>query len=116
MNALRIFCALVFLSLGLAHKPVHAAAPLEAYSEDYRLPDGSFADICAESHGPSDDTTRPVCEICLLVSSTILPPPAGGIGIPVEQAYLVNPLPVKSLRFGSTALARPTSRGPPPAI
>ncbi len=116
MNALRIFCALVFLSLGLAHKPVHAAVPLESYSEEYRLPDGSFADICAESHGGPDDTIRPVCEICLLASSTILPPPTGGIGIPVEQAYLVNPLPVKSLRFGSTTLARPTSRGPPPAI
>ncbi|MCB5202086.1 hypothetical protein LH464_06300 [Neorhizobium sp. T786] len=116
MNALRIICACLFLSLGFAHEPVHATAPLEAYDESYRLPDGSFADICAESHGHQDDSIRPVCEICLLASSIILPPPAGGTGILVEQAYLINPLPVKSLRFGSTALARPTSRGPPRAI
>src|SRR3546814_9221073 len=64
MNALRIFCALVFLSLGLGHKPVQAAAPSEAYSEAYRLPDGSFAEICADGQGQhgSRNAVLPVCE------------------------------------------------------
>ncbi len=112
-NALRIFCALVFLSLGMVHKPVFASFPVDAFSETYRLPDGSFADICADSNGHSNDAVSPVCEVCLLAASTLLPSPPAGIGVPLENAYLVNPLPVTSLQVGFTAFARPMSRGPP---
>lgn len=118
MNLLRIFCALVLLSLGLGHKTVQAAAHPQAYSEAYRLPDGSFAEICADGHGQhgSGEAVLPVCEVCLLAASFLLPPPAGGVGIALAEAFLVNPLRVESVHVGFTALARPMSRGPPLAI
>nr|CAD6415776.1 hypothetical protein REQ54_01485 [Rhizobium sp. Q54] len=118
-NALRIFCAMLFLSLGFAHRPVQALLPGEAFSEAYRLPDGSFADICADhgergAHDPHrDEGLRLTCEACLLAASIILPPPAEGLGVPLQQAFLLNPLRVESLRVGFTALARPSSRAPP---
>ena len=122
MNTLRIFCAVLFLSLGFSHKPVQAMLPSDAFSEAYRLPDGSFADICAEhADGAANDPhrneeLRPNCEACLLAASIILPPPAGGLGVPLQQAFLLNPPRVESLRIGFTALARPSSRAPPPTI
>ncbi len=121
-NTLRILCAVAFLSLGFSHQPVHAGIPADAQSEPYRLPDGSFADICADhggeatqgSHG--DKSLRPSCEACLLAASVILPPPADGLGVPLPRAFLLNPPKVESLRVGFTALARASSRAPPLSI
>ncbi|MFN7102556.1 MAG: hypothetical protein ACK4N1_08005 [Pseudorhizobium sp.] len=114
-NILRVFCAVVFLSLGFGHVPVQAATPFAAYGEQYRLPDGSFADICAAEHDEQDHADFPACEVCRLASSIILPSPAAGAELAHEQASLDNPLCVFSLNFGFTALARATSRGPPPS-
>jgi hypothetical protein len=115
-NILRVFCAVLFLSLGFGHTPVQAAAPLEAYGEEYRLPDGSFADICAAKHDEQDHGKLPACEVCRLASSMVLPAPAGGIDLPLDPAFLDNPLRIASQNFGFTALSRATSRGPPSAI
>lgn len=122
MNMLRILCAMVFMSLGFSHQPVQAAWPADAFSEAYRLPDGSFADICADHGEPRtngshrEEGTRPYCEACLLAASILLPPPAEGLGVPLQQAFLLNPPRIESLRVGFTALARPSSRAPPLTI
>ena len=79
--ALRLFCAALLLSLGLAHRPVVAAHLLfpDHHSEEYRLPDGSFADICLESHTDSQEDQHPhgvllgLCEACILAGAIILP-------------------------------------------
>ncbi|MBP1846783.1 hypothetical protein J2046_005061 [Rhizobium petrolearium] len=116
-NFLRIFCAVVLLSLGFAHQPVQAGAPLDSYSEAYRLPDGTFADICAEDvHHKRQPAARPVCEVCLLASSIILPPPADEAWLASEPAFLINPLRQFSQLLGTTAVARPKSRAPPLSI
>ncbi len=116
IKTLRTLCALLFLSLGLGHQPVQATAPLEAYGEQYRLPDGSFADICAEGHEEHDPVAAPVCEVCRLASSTDLPPPVVGISLPAGRASVDNPLRVAAQSLGFTALARPMSRGPPQKV
>lgn len=115
-KVLRSLCALLFLSLGFAHQPVQASAPMEAYSEQYRLPDGSFADICAESHKDHEPVTLPKCEVCRLASSMDLPAPVGGLAPPRVRVSLGNPLRVATFHLGFMALARPTSRGPPLTI
>jgi hypothetical protein len=112
-NILRVFCAVLFLSLGVGHRSVQAATPLDSYGEEYRLPDGSFADICAAGHDEQQHGAIPACEVCRLASSIVLPTPAGGVDLPLEAAFLDNPLRVASLNLGFTALARATSRGPP---
>ena len=43
---LRIFCAALMLSLGFAHKPALAVSSQVVLDESYRLPDGTFAEIC----------------------------------------------------------------------
>ncbi|MBW6424703.1 hypothetical protein KX729_24935 [Rhizobium sp. XQZ8] len=116
-NFLRIFCAVVLFSLGFAHQPVQAA-PSDSYSEAYRLPDGTFADICSEGghalgdHG-KQPFAKPLCEVCLLSASVILPPPDDETWLIGERALLENPLPQFFALSGSTATERPKSRAPP---
>ena len=115
-KVLHTLCALLILSLGLGHQPVQAAIPLDAFSEQYRLPDGTFADICAVGHDDHDQAAHPACEVCRLAASVALPTPASDVALPLDPAFLKNPLRIASLAFGLTALARPTSRGPPQTI
>ncbi|MFB9953232.1 hypothetical protein ACFFP0_30720 [Rhizobium puerariae] len=111
---MRIFCATVLLSLGFAHQPAQAVAPPDSYSEAYRLPDGSFADICTEGdHEHEQPAARPLCEVCLLAGSVILPPPDDGAWLAGESASLLNPLRPFFRLLGTTAVARPKSRAPP---
>ncbi|MCJ9671669.1 MULTISPECIES: hypothetical protein [unclassified Neorhizobium] len=113
----RIFCAMLLLLLGFAHQPVEASAPLDSYSEAYRLPDGTFADICSEGdHGHQMPAAKPLCEVCLLSASVILPPPEDEALLAAERASLANPLRQFSELLGTTAVARPKSRAPPISI
>ena len=81
VTLLRIFCVALLISLGFAHRPVTAAPDLsfEHYAEDYRLPDGTFADICRELHGDESNGGHPhpnlfsACEACILTSSCLIP-------------------------------------------
>jgi len=110
----RIFCAMLLFGLGFAHQPVQAAAPLDAYGEAYRLPDGTFADICSEGdHGHEIPAVRPLCEVCLLSASIILPPPDDEAWLAGERASIANPLHEFSELLGTTSVARPQSRAPP---
>ncbi|CAN7337101.1 hypothetical protein [Neorhizobium sp. LjRoot104] len=113
----RIFCAMLLLFLGFAHQPVQAAAPLASYGEAYRLPDGTFADICSEGNrGHRMPAARPLCEICLLAASVILPPPDDEAWLAGEHASLANPLGQLPEALGTTAVLQPKSRAPPVSI
>lgn len=113
----RLFCAVLLFGLGFAHQPVQAAAPLDSYSEIYRLPDGTFADICSEGdHGHKIPAAKPLCEVCLLAASTLLPSPDDETWLSRERASLANPLREFSELLGTTSLARPRSRAPPRSI
>ena len=116
-NPPRVFCAMLLLLLGFAHQPVQAAAPLDSYSEAYRLPDGTFADICSEGErGHHMPAAKPLCEVCLLAASVILPPPDDEAWLATARASLANPLRQFSELLGTTAVARPKSRAPPISI
>ncbi|RKE84949.1 hypothetical protein DFO46_1731 [Rhizobium sp. AG855] len=109
---LRILCAMVFLSVGFAHRMPTATAR-EALSVAYSLPDGTFADLCiaddAKKHAnPSGD-----CEACRLAGAILLPSPP-------DHAWLLSSFaslgavkapepPVRSAHL----LDRPRLRGPP---
>lgn len=113
----RTFCAALLFGLGFAHQPVQVAAPPDSYSEAYRLPDGTFADICSDGdHGHETPAARPLCEVCLLAASVILPPPDDAAWLSGERASLANPLQEFSELLGTTAVARPKSRAPPLSI
>lgn len=121
---LRVFCATLMLSLGFAHKPVAAmAAPSVAFDEAYRLPDGSFTEIC-EGHAGVDTTHPPgktdhsgmpslFCEACLLASSILVPTPDTHAWERAHFAWLDNrpTLDVAVVRHVDDQ--RPKARAPP---
>ncbi|NTB97790.1 hypothetical protein FY140_15730 [Agrobacterium tumefaciens] len=121
---LRIFCATLMLSLGFAHKPALAAAPAVALDESYRLPDGTFAEIClGHGNGVNASHTRegPVhsgdailfCEACLLASSILLPMPDTAGWLKTEFAWLDNRLPAEWSFRSVLTIRKPAARGPP---
>jgi hypothetical protein len=73
--ALRLFCAMLLVALGFAHRPASAMpAEISAY---YTLPDGSFPTICIPENGDSktgkDMSQR--CEACRVAGAVALPSP-----------------------------------------
>ena len=120
-SLLRIFCAALMLSLGFAHKPV-LAAPIVTLDEAYRLPDGSFAEICSEHAGctPSSHDKRKhssdailFCEACLLASSILLPTPGDAVWLRTNAAWLENAPGQKRESFKTASLKTNHARGPP---
>jgi hypothetical protein len=121
---LRIFCAILMLSLGFAHRPALAAAPAVALDESYRLPDGTFAEICL-GHGSGVNASHAkegpahsgdailFCEACLLASSILLPVPDKESWLKTEFAWLEN-RPSTDWRFHPVpTIRKPVARGPP---
>ena len=113
---LRIFCAALLLSLGFAHKPLHAHPSADPASSFYLLPDGTFASLCIDNadHGkPTKSWFASGCDACRLTSSVLLPTPSvdqapmrrdhNGIEFPIRTALRDRPIP----RPGSPV------RGPP---
>jgi len=118
-SVLRMVCAVLMLSLGFAHKPVQAA-PVAAMDKSYRLPDGTFADICFEhlpqnqsQHGKHEGGAILFCEACLLASSILLPTPLGDDGLTPNPASLENALPQEQEALTLSELRTNRARGPP---
>lgn len=115
---LRMLCAMVFLSLGLApHAPLSAAARPEL-AESYRLPDGTFASLCAEHLGEHpDDRPHPAasfaCEVCLLAASLLLPTPASESWLLKPAASLFNGPVEQAAISGGLSIPQARSRAPP---
>ncbi|NSZ62770.1 hypothetical protein G6L11_06620 [Agrobacterium tumefaciens] len=121
---LRIFCAVLMLSLGFAHKPALAAAPAVLLDESYRLPDGTFAEICLGHSGginashPNDGPAHSsdailFCEACLLASSILLPVPDAAGWLRTEFAWLDNRLTAEWDFRSVQTIRKPSARGPP---
>ncbi|MCO5733871.1 hypothetical protein [Rhizobium sp. SSA_523] len=111
---LRLLCAAVFLSLGLAHHapPLAAAITQDA---DYALPDGSFATLCTQA-GEDDRPLKGVlCEVCLLCASAMLPAPATQASLACHASSLLNALPEIAAVIGGSSIPAPRCRAPPVA-
>lgn len=109
---LRIFCAMVFLSVGFGHR-TPAAIAADVQSLAYALPDGSFADLCIADQGQKHAKPAGDCEACRLAGAVILPSPS-------DQSWLVSAFsslgqvrPVAAPDRSRYLLDRPRLRGPP---
>ncbi|EKF57206.1 hypothetical protein QWE_22741 [Agrobacterium albertimagni AOL15] len=112
---LRIFCAIVFLSVGFGHR-APAALANDIQSVAYMLPDGSFADLCTADAGQKHASPVADCEACRLAGAILLPEPS-------DQSWLVDRFPslgeiapVDSTVRPSHLLDRPRLRGPPLSV
>jgi hypothetical protein len=109
---LRIFCAMVFLSLGFGHRmPTVVAA--DSLSLAYSLPDGSFAALCSADYGKMHDKPSGDCEACRLAGSVLLPPPADHAWLLTSFASLGALQPLHGAVSSAYGVDRPRLRGPP---
>jgi hypothetical protein len=124
----RIFCAMLMLSLGFAHKPVDAAITAPVLDESYRLPDGTFAEICfghaegeasatdaghGDTSGHLDISGKLFCEACLLASSILLPLPDGETWLVTSFVWLDNRPATERVLADTTIAERSRARAPP---
>lgn len=115
MMILRIFCAMVFLSIGFAHR-TPAAVATDVQSLAYVLPDGSFADLCIADHGQKHAKPATDCEACRLAASVILPEPSNESWLLSQFASLGEIAPAEQTTRSAHLLDRPRLRGPPLSV
>jgi hypothetical protein len=109
---LRIFCAMVFLSVGFGHR-TPAAIAADVQSAAYSLPDGTFADLCIADQGQSHAKSRGDCEACRLAGTILLPSPADTSWLVGRFASLGQIVPAASTVRSGYLLDRLRLRGPP---
>lgn len=112
MTILRVFCAMVFLSIGFGHR-IPAALAADTQSAAYALPDGSFADLCIADQGQKHATPMADCDACRLAGAVLLPEPP-------DQSWLIDRFeslgvidPSESVHGSGHLLEHPRLRGPP---
>jgi hypothetical protein len=112
MIILRVFCAMVFLSIGFGHR-IPAALAADTQSAAYALPDGSFADLCIADQGQKHVTPMADCDACRLAGAVLLPEPP-------DQSWLIDRFeslgvidPSESVHGSGHLLEHPRLRGPP---
>lgn len=109
---LRLFCAMVFLSVGFGHR-MPAAVAADAQAAAYELPDGTFADLC--SVVPDHKRANPFgdCEACRLASAVTLPSPCDESWLISRMASVGQIVPTEARIRSGHLLDRPRLRGPP---
>ncbi|MFL0691488.1 MAG: hypothetical protein ACJLUP_04950 [Agrobacterium tumefaciens] len=112
---LRIFCAIVFLSVGFGHR-APAALANETQSVAYVLPDGSFADLCIADAGQKHASPIADCEACRLAGAILLPEPSDHSWLLDRFPSLGEIAPVDSIVRSSHLLDRLRLRGPPLSV
>jgi hypothetical protein len=112
---LRIFCAMVFLSVGFSHR-APAAIATDVQSVAYALPDGTFADLCIADQGQKHGTTAADCEACRLAGAVLLPQPSDQSWLVSQFASLGAIAPAESAIRSGHLLDRPRLRGPPLSV
>ena len=112
---LRIFCAMVFLSVGFGHR-TPAVLANEVQSVAYVLPDGSFADLCIADAGQKHAHPAADCEACRLASTILLPEPSDQSWLLSRFTSLGAIAPVATAVRSSHLLDRPRLRGPPLSV
>ncbi|QEE47676.1 hypothetical protein FVA81_25070 [Rhizobium sp. WL3] len=109
---LRIFCAMVFLSLGFAHR-APAAIATDVQSVSYALPDGTFPDLCIADQDQKHARPPADCEACRLAGAVILPTPSDDSWLVSQFASLGQIVPAATTHRSQHLLDRPRLRGPP---
>ncbi|WP_018239796.1 hypothetical protein [Ensifer sp. BR816] len=114
--AVRLLAAFALVLLSFAHKPVIGADA--ALAAEYRLPDGSFAEICFGTEGVDHGDGKspaiaPICEACRLSASVLVPEPPQA-SVPADRGDWLAESPVTEIQVALTPLRLlPPPRGPP---
>jgi hypothetical protein len=109
----QVACMVILSLIGWSAQPGHASPSSEAFSEAYRLPDGSFAVICSQSGRHDKGTAAIHCDQCLPAGPIALPSPGVTDWLPERRWHVARPAPRREQLATTLAIDRATSRGPP---
>lgn len=116
--AVRLLAAIGLVLLSFAHKPALALGADAALAAEYRLPDGSFAEICfgtdgVDHQGEKSPAIAPICETCRLAASVLVPEPPQA-SVPADAGNWGAEPAVTEIQVALTPLRLlPPPRGPP---
>ncbi|ASY56569.1 MULTISPECIES: hypothetical protein [Sinorhizobium] len=116
--AVRLLAAFALVFLSFAHKPSLVIGTNAALAAEYRLPDGSFAEICFGTEGVEHEDGKappiaPICEACRLAASVLLPEPPQA-SVSADKGNWLADSPVTEIQVALTPLRLlPPPRGPP---
>lgn len=112
---LRMFCAVILLSVGFAHRMPMAFAT-DSQSQAYALPDGTFADLCSVSPGQKPAKPLADCEACRLTAAVTLPVPCDESWLISRVASVRQTVPCETPIRSGHRLDRLRLRGPPLSV
>jgi hypothetical protein len=110
---MQIACIVILSLIGWSTQPGHAAPSADAFSEVYRLPDGTFAVICSENSRHEPGTAAIHCDHCMLAGPVALPLPVSNGWILEPRWDIAGPSLPRQPPCDTLAVDRATSRGPP---
>jgi len=113
---MQITCIVILSLIGWSTQPGHASASSDAFSEVYRLPDGSFAVICSETNKHEPGSAVVHCDRCLAASPVALPAPDPGVWLAERRFHVSRPVPLRENLSTTLPIDRATSRGPPSSV
>ena len=115
---LRIFCAVLLLSLGFGHKPAYAQTAPISFDTAYVLPDGSFSLLClgGADEGKPGKAGWHGCEACVIAVGALLPlPPVAHVPALKNFSYVDFPASAVLQVWHATRPGSPV-RGPPSSV
>ncbi|ACP25318.1 hypothetical protein NGR_c15500 [Sinorhizobium fredii NGR234] len=116
--AVRLLAAIGLVFLSFAHKPALALGAEAALAAEYRLPDGSFAEICfgaegVDHQGSKSPAIAPICDACRLAASVLIPQPPQA-SVPADNGNWRAEPPAFEVQFALAPMRLlPPPRGPP---
>ncbi|SFB37518.1 hypothetical protein SAMN03159496_03223 [Rhizobium sp. NFR07] len=110
---MQIACIVILSLIGWSTQPGHAAPSADAFSEVYRLPDGTFAVICSENSRHEPGTAAIHCDHCMLAGPVALPAPVSNGWILEPRWDIARPALPRQPPSDTLTIDRATSRGPP---
>ncbi|AWM25053.1 hypothetical protein N181_14180 [Sinorhizobium fredii USDA 205] len=116
--AVRLLAAIALVLLSFAHKPSLALRADAALAAEYRLPDGSYAEICfgtdgVDHQGEKSPAIAPICEVCRLAASVLVPEPPQA-SVPADAGNWRAEQPLTEIQVAPAPLRLlPPPRGPP---
>lgn len=116
---LRIMCAIAFVCVGFAHKPLVQTPQITGDLAQYTLPDGTLPVLCLptdDGHSKTDHGLGSGCEACRLTATSLVPTPTDIHGSPILRELVFEVVAPSESTYRQLFPPNSSPRGPPSSV